>query len=103
MPAALHDVLFERARQVVDEGWTAEHDDNHRNGELAAAAACYARPIYGNGSRFADPEILAKEVPAGWPWPAYWWKPKTRRRDLVRAAALLLAEIERLDRAEKPG
>jgi hypothetical protein len=27
-----------------------------------------------------------------------WWKPKDRRRDLVRAAALIIAEIERLDR-----
>lgn len=35
-----------------------------------------------------------------WPWDREWWKPKDRRRNLVRAAALLIAEIERLDRAE---
>lgn len=34
----------------------------------------------------------------GWPFPPRSWKPKDRRRDLVRAAALLVAEIERLDR-----
>jgi hypothetical protein len=34
-----------------------------------------------------------------WPWDRKWWKPKDRRRDLVRAGALILAEIERLDRA----
>ena len=34
-----------------------------------------------------------------WPWAASWWKPKNRRRDLVRAAALIVAEIERIDRA----
>jgi hypothetical protein len=28
-----------------------------------------------------------------------WWKPTNRRRDLVKAGALILAEIERLDRA----
>lgn len=32
----------ERFRQRNSEGWTAEHDDQHDNGALAAAAACYA-------------------------------------------------------------
>jgi hypothetical protein len=36
-----------------------------------------------------------------WPWHDDWWKPKDRRRDLIRAAALIVAEIERLDRAAK--
>lgn len=35
-----------------------------------------------------------------WPWPSKWWKPKSQRRDLVRAGALILAEIERLDRQQ---
>jgi hypothetical protein len=34
-----------------------------------------------------------------WPWSREWWQPKDRRRDLVRAGALIVAEIERLDRA----
>ena len=38
-----------------------------------------------------------------WPWLSSWWKPSTNRRDLVKAGALILAEIERLDRAEKVG
>jgi len=85
MTRAATDVLAERQRQVEAEGWTIEHDDQHRNGELATAAACYAEPkgLY----NFA------------WPWDREWWKPKDRRRDLVRAGALILAEIERLDRA----
>jgi len=32
-------------------------------------------------------------------WAREWWKPKDRRRDLIRAAALIVAEIERLDHA----
>lgn len=39
-------------------------------------------------------------VPPTWPWGAEWWKPKEPRRDLVRAGALIIAEIERLDRRE---
>lgn len=98
---AATDVLAERQRQVKEEGWDAAHDDEHDSGELALAAACYAAParifvaeqLVGRGyepyTRYAD----------AWPWNDRWWKPKDRRRDLVRAAALLLAEIERLDRS----
>lgn len=34
----------------------------------------------------------------GKPWDEKWWKPKNPRRDLVKAGALILAEIERIDR-----
>lgn len=33
-----------------------------------------------------------------WPWEAHWWKCSHPRRALVKAAALILAEIERYDR-----
>lgn len=35
-----------------------------------------------------------------WPWEEEAWRPKNPRHDLVKAAALILAEIERLDRAD---
>lgn len=82
------DVLAERRRQVTEEAFAPEHDDQWINGELAMAACCYAWP----GRRDRDP------FPWPWPWAAKWWKPWGYRRNLVRAAALLLAEIERLDR-----
>lgn len=48
------------------------------------------------------PERLTPAFPASrvaWPWGAGTFKPsEDRRRDMVKAAALLLAEIERLDR-----
>lgn len=88
--AAATDVLTERHRQVQAEGWTAEHDDAHAAGSLAEAAACYI-----TGCTYWSPYDGNQR----WPWALEWWKPKDRRRDLVRAAALLLAEIERLDRA----
>lgn len=101
-PPAWVDVLTERQRQQDAEGWTPEHDDGHCGGEMARAAVAYV--LWGAGSPAgpvtplpgATPELL---VP-GWPWSADWWKPTTRRSDLVKATALLLAEIERLDRAE---
>lgn len=87
--AAWADVLAERQRQVSVEGWTPEHDDQHAHRELATAAACYA--LHASGRTAADVFL--------WPWDHSWWKPTTPRRNLVKAAALILAEIERLDRA----
>lgn len=87
---AMHDVMAERFRQVEKEGWTATHDDaEHYNGEMAKAAACYA---------IAD--LFPGYVQRMWPWDDGWWKPTTERRNLIKAAALIVAEIERLDRAK---
>lgn len=88
---AILDVIAERQRQQSVEGWTPEHDDEHCNEELAMAAVCYINEtgtVNRNGGK-----------PWGWPWEASWWKPKGRRRNLVKAGALILAEIERIDRA----
>lgn len=91
---AAQDVLAERRRQVDAEEWTPEHDDEHDAGEMAMAAACYAGNAGGYVWRHGTP---GEEV---WPWSLSWWKPTTPRRDLVKAGALILAEIERIDRAE---
>ncbi|MFQ6550472.1 hypothetical protein AADZ90_021220 [Aestuariibius sp. 2305UL40-4] len=95
-------IAGERSRQIDEEGWTAEHDDTHENGEMAKAAACYAL----GASQFTrlgqDPNAPVGRVTAFvshiWPWPNDWWKPKSRRENLVRAGALIAAEIDRLDR-----
>jgi len=62
---------------------------------LALAGACYALwdfPVL-------EVNRIAKEL---WPWADRWWKPKSVRHDLIRAAALIVAEIERLDRGAAP-
>jgi hypothetical protein len=37
-------IAAERKRQIEEEGWTAEHDEQWKKGELAKAAMCYAMP-----------------------------------------------------------
>lgn len=86
--AAIRDVINERQRQIEKEGWTEDHDKNHGVGELSQAGACYA--IWA----FKKPDYL----PQLWPWDAEWWKHKDARKNLVRAAALIIAEIESCDR-----
>ena len=86
-------IAAERERQRGK--WGDRHDDTHDAGELAMAAACYAVPY---------PDALA----SGWSWP---FEPETFNRarvedgpsgqicDLVKAGALIAAEIDRLQRA----
>ncbi|MCY1301569.1 hypothetical protein D9M70_511900 [compost metagenome] len=90
--AAARDVLAERQRQVEVEAWTPEHDDVHGKGAMALAAGCYARHAH-------QPPNWHGRAPESWPWGSAWWKPSTPRRNLVKAGALIIAEIERLDRA----
>lgn len=92
LTAAATDILAERQRQIATEGWTPELDDGHDGGEMIEAAACYAMD-----SGVWD---CAGEPPCDWPWDDERWKPsKNMRRNLVKAGALILAEIERRDRA----
>ena len=91
-------VLAERRRQVEAEGWTPEHDDEHRRGELTMAASCYAMHTALMFEGYPD-AYDATKTPRPWPWDPSWWKPSDPRRNLVKASALILAEIERLDRA----
>ncbi|HGN2140882.1 TPA: hypothetical protein ACKRYP_004903 [Pseudomonas aeruginosa] len=95
VPQAWLDVQAERRRQITAEGWTPDHDDAHSHGEMARAAACYALA----GSSAPNDGTAALLVSLAWPWDEQWWKPTSARRDLVKACALALAEIERLDRA----
>ena len=96
MSKATKDVLAERQRQQDVEGWTPEHDDEHDDYSLGFAAVSYAMPNKAIGGQGTKPTL----APFTWPWDREWWKPKSYRENLVRAGALIIAEIERLDRAE---
>jgi hypothetical protein len=100
-------IAAERRRQLEEEGWTAEHDDQWKSGELARAAACYALlPKDRHESKldkyftsyFSWSKILRKL----WPWGMDWYKPtpENRIRELEKAGALIAAEIDRLLRLE---
>ena len=121
-------IARERERQIAEEGWTPEHDDEHEMGELAMTAVCYASPFQpyilsksADEYRFTDPFPLT--------WGAEWDKRERYKKDgvivdgcedvlvtedeiienhrlplnkqirnLVKAGALIAAEIDRLQR-----
>jgi hypothetical protein len=93
-------ITEERRRQIKEEGWTPQHDDQHDGSELAKAAVCYAiAGLYPDGSQGAKRALEHTVVPwwpHGWAWSR--WKPAGRIRNLVKAGALIAAEIDRLQR-----
>jgi len=85
----IDDIRKERRRQIEEEGFRAEHDNRHTKGILARAGGCYASRAF-----WDDPHRIP--LHEDWPWSKKRWKPKNPRRDLIRAAALIVAELEKL-------
>lgn len=100
MTAISHGVVAiasERRRQLEAEGFDVEHDDAHTNGEMVAAASCYLASWLYPGTDDID---FTAHPPHNWPWLPEDWKPsRDAIRNLVKAGALIAAEIDRLRRA----
>ncbi len=82
MTSGMDLIKAERERQIRQEGWTDRHDNGHPAGELEAAGEYY---------------IHQGVTPRPWPWknPP---KLKDRRSNYIRGGALLMAEVDRIDR-----
>jgi hypothetical protein len=106
-------IALERARQIESEGYTAAHDDAHSGGELAMAACAYASPLDIDGDEsmwtlaVIDQEGVTEPVyPFGncpqslFPVGRAYIGATARIRQLVIAGALIVAEIDRLKRAQ---
>lgn len=92
-------IAAERSRQTAVEGWTPEHDDMHDRGQLADAARAYVTMTP------RTPDGKSRISGVSWPWSLSWWKPSpdNRVRELVKAGALIAAEIDRLERRKARG
>jgi hypothetical protein len=132
MKSGIQLIEGERKRQIEVEGWTKEHDAEHTSMEMAGAAACYiARNVsklledkrhtnqsplaefkiyfpqeldcmVNNGDR-GDRKLRKAGWRNGWPWDQKWWKPSDDPvKNLVKAGALIAAEIDRLQTLSTP-
>lgn len=101
MKTAIELIVAERKRQIEKEGWTKEHDDDHMGGELANAAAYYA--MTDDLISFIDDEWGFGMHLHVWPFDLKWLKrtPDDRIRELTKAGALIVAEIERIQRLKQ--
>ena len=98
MKTGIELIAEERQRQIEVEGWTPEHDADHTAQELARAASCYAMPAVG---RVPDGTFVG--IPNDFPFGKSWWKPtpENRVKELVKAGALIAAEIDRLQEIKR--
>ena len=114
-------IAEERNRQIQEEDFTTEHDDQHTNAELAAAAISYAAPfrIYRKDDEDGGLRLSFRD-PFPYEWDDKWdkraafgktpdgellpepetYSPKEKIDLLAKAGALIAAEIDRLVRAE---
>jgi hypothetical protein len=95
------EILAERLRQIFGECRTSEQDDKYTNQELLAAACCFATYARERSDLYIEGREQSYRrgvVPQDWPWPTTWWKPHSPKRDLVRAGALIAAELDRYNR-----
>lgn len=103
-------IVAERQRQIDGKGWTAEHDDEHAAGELTKAAEHYAMYASRQLSGYQPIDLGMPDAVSGrgsyygWPWDPSWWKPSNDPiHNLVKAGALIAAEIDRLQREAGDG
>lgn len=105
-------IAAERQRQISKEKWSEKHDDGHNQRELARAAHSYVGHyvhrawVFTNelempGVRDGEKDYRNEEAPEYWPWDEKDWNPQEPLRDLVKAGALIAAEIDRLQRAKR--
>lgn len=112
--AIARELLAELARRRTQEGFSAAADDAFATGELAHAAAAYAftgaltapedrhAAVSPKGPPISERSWLHNVISELWPFSWSWWRPSSPRADLVKAGALIIAEIERLDRSAQP-
>jgi NTP pyrophosphatase (non-canonical NTP hydrolase) len=98
-------IAAERIRQIAQKGFTDEHDDEHRLGELTDAAMCFNLAGDGMSLRGWTQEEARREMLAFcWPWEDQWCKPApTAIGNYAKAGALIAAEIDRQKRMQAKG
>jgi len=91
MKTSLKLIAEERFRQIDKKGYDALRDKVHVKGELIKAAVMYALDVIKPGFSNDDKVV-------NWPWSPQWWKPTPddKVRQLTKAAALIAAEIDRI-------
>ena len=95
-------IIAERKRQISAEGISSYEDDMYESGELIDAALSYlkAAALQARGEDQKCLDTLADAGIVPWPWENKWWKPSDQKRNLVKTGALILAELDRLERLE---
>jgi len=86
-------VIKERLEQAERHGYTAQHDLEHDEGEIARGALAYL--LCAVALQQEDP-VLEEQAAAQWPWSREMFRPTDELSALVKCCAMLMAEIDRV-------
>lgn len=94
--SGIQKIAQERARQLKVENFSTKEDflrDPNGQEKLIEGAICYLN----------SPQLDSKECPINWPFPMNMWKPtpEDRERELIKAGAMIAAEIDRIELSNK--
>lgn len=95
--SALREIIAERVKQVDRHDRTLERDlETNAPWDLPLAGASYLNAAI---DQLTAEKNVRTADPSTWPWDPAHWKPEDPRANLVKAAALIWAAIDRLDHA----
>lgn len=96
-PPSIYAEIDQRRQKQIAKGYNAAHDDQHTKGEIALGAAAYCEAA-GRADVYSVRIGRASAFPLCWPWKPSEFRSEGPRENLLKAAAMIVAEIERLDR-----
>ncbi|WP_027705593.1 hypothetical protein [Zymobacter palmae] len=86
-------------RRLIKGTLPPQEADQYIDGSITHAAGAYLSAATTSFYPLELREILQRDAKELWPWNEDGWHPSTSpRRNLIRAAAYIVAEIERLER-----
>lgn len=91
MSIGIEKLATERVRQIEEKGYDAEHDHNHVL-LLRWGAQAYLRHAIALDEGV---DLTAEECQ--WPWSEEFWKPGTAEEDLIKAGAMIAADLDVLE------
>lgn len=95
---ALELVVAELVDHVEKHGWTGAHDDGHESGEIGRGALAYA--LAAMAYAMDDDAAMFGKAERNWPWDVAGFRPGSEVACHVKAAALHIAEANRVIRAQ---
>ena len=106
MKTGIELIAEERQRQIEVEGYTEQHDSNHKVSEFISAAGSYAHSavMYALKEEGATNDALTNGIPflkKSFVWGYDAFKPTGCLKDLIKAGALIAAAIDRLQREQQ--
>ena len=97
-------IVVERQRQVIEKGYTPEHDAQHDVHDLLKAADAYMNFAVNADTNRGYPEVFSQLrdlAGTGWPWEKDSFKPVDVETALIKAGAMIAAALDHIENEKR--